>query len=165
MSRYFRFAIGCLILFVLLGGATMHAADYVVIQRQVNVNRPAAAVWKRVGDYCAIAEWLKVTCDYASGSGEIGSVRRINGANLEPMVAKTEFSYTYWQTAGNMAPMGYHGTLAVEQDGADKSKLVYTLFYDQAAMASDATRASERERLTSRFQAALDTMKTLAEAK
>jgi len=143
----------------------MHAADYVVIQRQVNVNRPAAAVWKRVGDYCAIAEWLKVTCDYASGSGEIGSVRRINGANLEPMVAKTEFSYTYWQTAGNMAPMAYHGTLAVEQDGADKSKLVYTLFYDQAAMASDATRASERERLTSRFQAALDTMKTLAEAK
>jgi len=84
---------------------------------------------------------------------------------LEPMVAKTEFSYTYWQTAGNMAPMAYHGTLAVEQDGADKSKLVYTLFYDQAAMASDATRASERERLTSRFQAALDTMKTLAEAK
>jgi hypothetical protein len=140
------------------------AADYVVITKQVEVNRPVVDVWKRVGGYCAIAEWLKVTCEYVSGSGDLGSIRKINGTNLEPMVAKTATSYTYWQSAGNMAPMSYHGTLAAEPNGAGKSRLIYTLFYDQAAMASDAVRASEHERLSTRFQEALDTMKALAEA-
>jgi hypothetical protein len=160
-----RRSILIVIAFVISGATLMHAADYVVIQRQVEVNRSAADVWKRVGGYCAIADWLKVSCDYVSGSGEVGSIRRINGTNLEPMVAKTNYSYTYWQTVGNMAPMSYHGTLAVEPESANKSKLVYTLFYDQAAMPSDAVRASEQERLTQRFQGALDMMKSLAEAK
>jgi hypothetical protein len=160
-----RRSILIMIVFVIAGATWMHAADYVVIQRQVEVNRSAADVWKRVGGYCAIADWLKVSCEYVSGSGEVGSIRRINGTNLEPMVAKTDYSYTYWQTVGNMAPMSYHGTLAIEPEGANKSKLIYTLFYDQAAMASDAIRASEHERLTQRFQGALDMMKSLAEAK
>jgi hypothetical protein len=162
-----RLYIIAFIFFVLFGGTTMqlHAADYVAIQKEVDVNRPAAEVWKRVGDYCAISEWLKVTCEYVVGSGDIGSVRRINGTNLEPMVAKTAYSYTYWQTAGNMARMSYHGTLAVEPDGPGKSRLIYTLFYDQAAMESDAKRASEHERLSIRFQGALNTMKALSEAK
>ena len=132
---------------------------------QVNVDRTPAQVWKRVGDYCTIAEWLKVTCEYASGSGDVGTVRRINGTTLEPMVAKTAFSYTYWQAAGTMAPYSYHGTVAVEPTAAGKSKLTYTLFYDQSAMASDAMRASEHERLATRFQGALDSMKALAESR
>ena len=154
-----------LVLVLAAGLPSAWAADYVVITRQVDVDRPADQVWKRIGSYCAIAEWLKVTCDYSSGSGDVGSVRRINGTNIEPMVAKTPLSYTYWQTAGNMAASSYHGTLAVEPEGAGRSRIFYTLFYDQAAMASDAVRTSERERLTQRFQGALDTMKAIVEAR
>jgi hypothetical protein len=158
--------LGCVATVILLvSPSSLRAADFVVITKQVNVNRPAADVWKRIGDYCAIAEWLKVTCDLTSGRGDIGTVRRLNSTTVELMVGKSAHSYTYWQTVGNMAPTSYHGTLSVEAVDASTSRLTYVLLYDQAALASDALRASEHERLSTRFQGALDTMKGLVEAK
>lgn len=147
------------------GATTATAADFVAINLSVAVDRPADAVWSRVGGYCAIREWMKVSCDYASGNGEVGTVRRLRDATVEePMVAKTAHSYTYAQTKGTMATAAYHGTLAVEPDGPRRSRLNYTLFYDQATMPSDAVRASERARLTGRFTELLGVMKRLAEA-
>jgi hypothetical protein len=142
------------------------AADYVTIRKEVTVARPADAVWARIGDYCGIAEWMKISCAYVSGSGDVGTVRTLNNATvLEPMVAKTARSYTYVQTKGNLAHAAYHGTLAAEPDGPGRTRLVYTLFYDQAALASDALRASEHARLGKRFHDMLTEMKRLAEAK
>ena len=139
-----------------------HASDYVRIDQSVMIDRGADAVWQRIGSYCAIAEWMQVSCDYASGAGEAGTVRRLRDATIvEVMVAKTAHSYTYWQTAGTMAATGYHGTLAVEPLGARRSRLSYTLVYDQAALASDALRASEHERIAKRFLGLLGTMKEL----
>ena len=142
-----------------------HASDFVTVTRQVNVNRPAAEVWKKIGGYCAIADWLQVKCELTSGDGEVGSVRTLNGVTVELMVGKSASSYTYWQTAGNMAAYSYYGTLSVNSTGPSTSRLTYVLIYDQRAMASDALRASEWERLSGRFQGALDTMKKLSEAK
>ena len=72
--------------------------SYVSLHLEVDVNRPAADVWKRVGGYCAIGEWFQIAAGckkILSGSeGEVGAVRSV--AN-EVMVAKTEFSYTYAQ--------------------------------------------------------------------
>jgi hypothetical protein len=139
------------------------AADYVRIHHEVVVARPAADVWKRIGDYCAIKVWMQVSCDYASGNGDVGTVRRLkDGTIVEAMVAKTGLSYTYWQTTGIMAATGYHGTLAVEPDGRNRSRITYTLFYDQAAMPSDAVRHSEHDRLSTRFLGLLGVMKELA---
>ena len=135
-----------------------------MIRREVTVDRPADAVWQRVGEYCAISDWLGVTCELDSGSGDVGSVRRLNGAILEPMVARTAHSYTYWQSAGSMAVAAFHGTLAVEPDGPGRSRLSYTVFYDQAALPSDEVRESERARLDQRFVEPLMVMKRLAEA-
>ena len=70
---------------------------YTSIALEIDVNRPAAEVWKRVGKYCDIGEWLQIAagCKMLSGQeGEVGSVRSV--AN-EVLVAKTEFSYTYTQ--------------------------------------------------------------------
>jgi hypothetical protein len=169
MSRGLQIAFGCLLVFMLSGCPISRAEDpgtpdYAVIQLQVQVNRPAGQVWKKVGEnYCAIAEWLKVTCHYATGSGDVGTVRVINDTTLEPMVAKTALSYTYSQSAGTMALYSYHGTVAVEPDGKDQSTIHYTLFYNQAALPSDAERTSQHARLTARFQGALDAMKTMVE--
>lgn len=139
--------------------------DYAVVSLHVEVNRPAEQVWKRVGEnYCSISEWLKVTCRYSSGSGDVGTVRVINDTTIEPMVAKTRWSYTYSQTAGTMAATFYHGTVAIEPNGPGKSVLKYTLMYNQAAMPSDEVRKSEHARITTRFQGALDAMKAEAEA-
>lgn len=148
-----------------LVGAPVQAADYVTVRNEVVVAAPADKVWARVGGYCAIAEWLPTTCAL-EGSGEPGVVRRlVNGTVVEPMVARTARSYTYWQTVGNLAAAGLHGTLAAEPDGATRTRLSYVLVYDEAALASDALRASERARLQARFADALQRMKALVEAR
>ncbi len=153
-----------LLLAALLAGPAS-ATDYVTVRNEVSVAAPVDAVWKRIGDYCAIAEWLPTSCTL-EGSGEPGVVRLIaDGKVVEPMVARTVTSYTYWQTVGNLAAAGMHGTLAAQADGPASTKLSYTIVYDQAALASDALRASERARLQGRFAQALARMKSLVEAR
>lgn len=141
------------------------AADYVVIAQELAVNAPADAVWKRVGaDYCGLGEWLKAKCVITSGGQEVGAVRKIADRIEEVLVAKTARSYTYIQPK---SPIEYHGTLAVEPTGANTSKIVYTLFYDADALpnATPESKAADKERRAKTFMTAMQTMKTLAEAK
>ena len=82
------------------GSSAIANPTYTSILLEINVNKPAAEVWKRVGKYCDIAEWLRVACTITSGKdGEVGAVRSIG---REILVGKTELSYTYTQpvTAG-----------------------------------------------------------------
>ena len=149
----------------LLATTPASAADYVVITREIAVERPADAVWARIGGYCAIGEWLKVPCAIVSGSGGVGTIRRIGPSTLEPMVAATPHSYTYSQIAGGSAGIDYHGTLAVEPLGPKRARIVYTVVYDRAAMPSDEVRQTQFDLIGARFQKAVETMKQLAEAK
>jgi hypothetical protein len=149
---------------VLIGAVPASAADYVVVRKQIAVERPAETVWRRVGGFCAIADWLKLRCELVSGSGDVGSVRRLNGELEEPMFGRTPLSYTYGQTKGAMAGFDYHGTLAVEPAGPARARIVYTIVYDAALMPSDAVRKAQFERIGPRFQGAVEAMKKLAEA-
>lgn len=154
---------GGFLLAALASAAPVQAADWITITNSVEVNKPVDAVWKRIGDYCEISEWMKVTCTYAKGQGELGSIRvLLNGATTEVMVARTAHSYTYWQNVGNMAPASFHGTLMAEPDGMGMTKLSYTLVYDQDGLAAD-KRESEHTRLQGRFHDLLGVMKTLSE--
>jgi hypothetical protein len=137
----------------------------VVVRREIAVQRPAAAVWSKVGaDYCAISTWLSMQCAITAGDGGIGATRRLNGATDEVMVAQTPMSYTYLQTVGARAAYNYHGTLSVEPGpNARSSKIVYTLVYDQQAM-DEKLRTETRTGLETRFQGAVEAMKKLAEA-
>src|ERR1700682_5682911 len=68
---------------------------YASVEMEIDVNRPAAEVWKRVGKYCDIGEWFQIPCTIVSGKdGEFGAVRSV--AN-EILVGKTELSYVYTQ--------------------------------------------------------------------
>jgi hypothetical protein len=137
---------------------------YTFIPMEIDVNRPAAEVWARVGKYCDIGEWLQIPsgCTITSGNGtDLGSVRSV--AN-EVLVGKTELSYTYTQTPRADRPYDlYHGTLEARPVTATTSKLVYTLVYDNSMMADDAARQADRERRLATFTRALENMKTLAE--
>src|SRR5215472_8372682 len=69
---------------------------YVSIPLEITVDRPAADVWKRIGKFCDIGEWLQIPCTITSGKdGEFGAVRSVAG---EVLVCTTELSYTYTQT-------------------------------------------------------------------
>jgi len=136
-------------------------ANYVTIPMEVTVNRPAAEVWKRVGKYCDIGEWLRVQCTIVSGKdGEVGAVRSIGN---EILVGKTELSYTYTQPVRTGQTYNlYHGTLEARPLTATTSKLVYTLVYDNSTIAEDA-RDRDKERRRQQFTTALENMKILAE--
>jgi hypothetical protein len=135
---------------------------YVSIPLEITVNRPAAEVWKRVGKYCDIGEWLRVPCTITAGKdGEFGAVRSIGN---EVLVGKTELSYTYTQPVREGRPYNlYHGTLEARPLTATTSKLVYTLVLDNSMLADDAARDRDKAQRTTQFTTALENMKILAE--
>ena len=135
---------------------------YTSIPLEITVNRPAAEVWKRVGKYCDIGEWLQIPCTIMSGKdGEFGAVRSV--AN-EVLVGRTELSYTYTQPVREGRPYNlYHGTLEARPVTATTSKIVYTLFFDNSMLADDAARAADKARRTTQFTTAMENMKVLAE--
>jgi len=135
---------------------------YVSIEMEINVDRPAPEVWKRVGKYCDIGEWLQVPCTILSGTdGEVGVVRSIGN---EVMVGKTELSYTYTQPVRQGQPYNlYDGTLEARPVTAATSKLVYTLVFDNSMLADDAARDADIAARRARFMNALSNMKILAE--
>src|SRR5579871_3456905 len=135
---------------------------YISIPLEINVNRPAAEVWKRVGKFCDIGEWFRIPCTITSGTdGEFGAIRSVAG---EVLVGKTEFSYTYTQTPAAGRPYNlYHGTLEARPLTATTSELVYTLMYDNSMLADDAAREKDKAQRLARFTQALRNMKILAE--
>jgi hypothetical protein len=135
---------------------------YVSIPLEIMVNRPAAEVWKRIGKFCDIGEWLRVQCTITSGKdGEFGAVRSV--AN-EVLVGKTELSYTYTQPVRSGQTYNlYHGTLEARPVTATTSKLVYTLVFDNSILPDDAARERDRQQRATRFMQALENMKILAE--
>ena len=176
-NRFVNIVTGCVIV---IGSASLAAAQapspaprsvvvasptYTSVAMEIAVDRPAADVWKRVGKYCDVAEWLQVPagCRITSGTdGEVGAVRTVG--NGEVLVAKTELSYTYAQTPKEGTPYNlYHGTIEVRPMTATTSKVLYTLFFDNSMLPDDAARATDRETRRARFTQALKNIKTLAE--
>jgi hypothetical protein len=137
---------------------------YMSVKLEVDVNKPAAEVWARVGKYCDIGEWLGIGggCQIISGKdGELGAVRSV--AN-EILVAKTDLSYTYTQPVrvGQFYPL-YHGTVEAKPVTATTSKLIYSLMWDASNLADDAAREANKTQRATTFQTALNNMKILAE--
>lgn len=135
---------------------------YTFIPMEIDVDRPAAEVWARVGGYCDITEWFGIPCTITSGDGDhLGSVRSVAD---EILVARTELSYTYTQAPREGQPYNlYHGTLEARPVSATTSKLVYTLVFDNSMLEDDAARDADRELRVGIFTRALQNMKTLAE--
>ena len=135
---------------------------YTSINLEITVNRPAAEVWKRVGKFCDIGEWLRIQCTITAGKdGEFGAVRSV--AN-EVLVGKTELSYTYTQPVrADRVYNLYHGTVEARPLTATTSKLVYTLVFDNSMLPDDAAREKDKAQRTAQFTQALENMKILAE--
>lgn len=157
----------------LLGGlafaAPARAADpqYTTIKMEIDVARPAAAVWARIGGYCDISKWFDNTdCVIKSGDGGIGTVRVLGGGRVtEILVAKTDLSYGYTQPVreGQFYNL-YHGFLEAKPVTAQTSKLLYTLMYDISDKADQAARQADVAQRRGRFEGGLKKMKELAEA-
>jgi hypothetical protein len=150
----------------LLFSLTSMAQEYVTIDMEIDINKPAAEVWEKVGDYCSISEWLGLDCEITSGDGGMGSVRSLLGGRIiEIMVAQTELSYGYTQPAveGEFYNL-YHGFMEARPVTDSTSKMLYTLTYDVSNLADQAAKDADIERRRGMFTNALGAMKALAEA-
>ncbi len=140
--------------------------EYVTIEMDVDVARPAAEAWAKVGGYCDIAEWIDVDCTITSGDGGIGTVRVLAGGRVtEVLVGKTDLSYGYTQPAqeGRFYDL-YHGYLEAQPVTDETSKLVYTLVYDISDKPDEAAKDADMARRRQMFEGALESMKEIAEA-
>jgi hypothetical protein len=163
-----RYVIAALIGTVALAAPAL-AADpqYMTIKMEIDVAKPAAAVWAKVGGYCDITKWLDVTdCVIKSGDGGVGTVRLLRGGQVtEILIAKTDLSYGYTQPVreGQFYNL-YHGFVEAKPVTAQTSKLLYTLMYDISDKADEAARKADVAQRRTRFEGALKNMKKLAEA-
>lgn len=162
-----RYVIQALLVTMAFAGDAL-AADpqYQTIKMEIDVARPAAAVWARVGPYCDISKWLDVDCVIKSGDGGIGTVRLLRGGQVtEILTAKTDLSYGYTQPAreGQFYNL-YHGFVEARPVTARSSKLLYTLVYDISDKPDQVARDADVAARRARFEGALKKMKELAEA-
>ena len=162
-----RFSTILTALAMMAGAAPAFAApEYVTIAMEIDVNKPAAEVWAKVGEYCDISEWLKLECTITSGDGGMGTVRSLAGGRiLEIMIAKTDLSYGYTQPVveGQFYSL-YHGFMEAKPVTATTSKLLYTLVLDESDKADQAAKDADIARRRTSFETALKNMKAIAEA-
>lgn len=144
------------------GNVIVANPTYTTLVMEKEVDRPAAEVWKRVGKFCDIGEWMQFPCTITSGKdGEVGVQRSIG---REVLVGKTDLSYTYAQPITEGQPyILYHGTLEAKPLTATTTKLVYTLMWDNSTMGDEAGRERDRAQRKQMFENALNNMKILAE--
>lgn len=141
------------------------APDYRTIKMEIDVNKPAAVVWDKVGHFCDISKWLDLDCKIVSGDGGIGTVRSLAGGRIvEIMVGKTALSYGYTQPVkeGSFYNL-YHGFMEAMPVTRSSSKILYTLFYDASDKGDEAAKQADMMQRRTRFQAALKKMKQTAE--
>jgi Polyketide cyclase / dehydrase and lipid transport len=153
--------------FTLLSAQALAAPDYVTIAMEIDVAKPAAEVWAKVGGWCDISKWIpNFDCKVTAGNGGMGSVRDLAGGRIkEILVAQTELSYGYTQPAveGQFYNL-YHGFMEARPVTATTSKILYTLVLDESDKADQAAKDADVARRRSTFEAALGRMKALAEA-
>ena len=139
--------------------------EYVAIKLEIDIDKPAAEVWAKVGEYCDIGEWANVECAITSGDGGIGTVRVLAGGRVtEIMVAQTELAYGYTQPPvdGQFYNL-YHGFMEARPVTASTSKMLYTLMLDVSNLDAAAREADITRRRTM-FENLLKNIKTSAEA-
>ena len=153
---------------LMLAGQAMAAEpEYKTVRMEIDIDRPAAEVWAKVGKYCDIQEWLGLECKITSGDGGMGTVRALAGGRvLEILVAQTDLSYGYTQPVreGQFYSL-YHGFMEAKVVSKKTSKLIYTLMLDVSDKPDQAAKDADLARRRASFEPALKKMKAIAEGK
>jgi hypothetical protein len=159
-------ALTALAAFAFSTSAAAAEPEYVTIEMEIDIAKPAAEVWSKVGGYCDIAKWLpQLACEITSGDGGMGTVRSLAGGRIkEILIAQTELSYGYTQpVVEGQYYILYHGFMEARPVSATTSKMLYTLVYDVSNLADQAAKDADMARRRTSFETALANMKNLAE--
>lgn len=140
--------------------------DYRTVKLEIDINKPAAEVWAKVGGYCDISKWLpQLDCAITSGDGGVGTVRALaKGRVLEILVGKTDLSYGYAQPAnqGQFYNL-YHGFMEAKPVTDKTSRIVYTLVWDVSDKPNAEAKDKDVAGRKAIFENALKNIKKVAE--
>lgn len=153
------------VLGAVLFSQTSLAAEYTSITLERPLNVSADEAWKQIMPFCLSLTRRGFVCDVVNGNGtDVGSVRSVNhGQITELIVGRTKYSVTYTFPAPN--PTAYHATFEVVPEGPQKSKLVRTMFWDQAPLATPEAKAADKAARTKNLTDTIDQMAKMAEGK
>lgn len=148
--------------------AVADGPEYVTIDMSIDVDRPAAETWARVGGFCELGNWFNFKCELTGPDG-IGQVRHMgeNGAT-EVKIAQTDLSYGYVmppQAGAENTWNLYHGFLEAVPTSANTTRLEYTLMFDVSMLEDQAAKDQAINGRRVAFERALATMKADAESK
>jgi len=126
------------------------------------VAEEGAAIWAKVGGWCAIADWHPAVakCEESKeGADEFRTLTLKDGGVIkEKLVSKTDKSYKYQIIESPLPVKNYEAqfSLTPDDDDEDEVNLVWAATYD----AADGKNAKEaRSVIDSIFQAGMDSLK------
>jgi hypothetical protein len=159
-------ALGALAALAFTAPALAAEPEYITVEMEIDINKPAAEVWSKVGGYCDIEKWLpQLSCEITSGDGGMGTVRDLAGGRIkEILIAQTELSYGYTQPViEGQYYILYHGFMEARPVTDTTSKMLYTLVYDVSNLPDQAAKDADIARRRGSFETALANMKKMAE--
>jgi hypothetical protein len=141
------------------------ARHYSKAELSIDIGRPAALVWRRVGGFCDIQTWGNVACRTIRGNdSDVGSVRELMGTLFEVLTSRTASSYSYAAVDMPSSPQIFiHGAVEVRDTGPGTSRILYTLLYDDTSVQDVAERDRDLARRTAFLKQGLERMKAISE--
>jgi hypothetical protein len=140
--------------------------EYRSFHIQIDVDKPVAEVWAKVGAYCDISKWVaNFDCRITSGEGELGTVRVLAGGRItEVLIAKSEHGYGYAQPAipGQYYNL-YHGFMEARALTPSTSRIHYSVMMDVANLPDAAAKDAIMTSRKAAFETALKNMKRISE--
>lgn len=140
--------------------------EYRSFQIAIDVNKPVAEVWEKVGGYCDISKWINnFDCRITSGEGGLGTVRVLAGGRItEILIASSEHGYGYTQPAvpGQYYNL-YHGFMEARALTPTTSRIHYSVMMDVANLPDAAAKDAIMSSRKTAFETALKNMKRIAE--
>ncbi|WP_088343653.1 MULTISPECIES: SRPBCC family protein [Rhodomicrobium] len=126
------------------------AANAAEVRRKVEIRGEKAAVWAKIGGWCAIADWLPpiAKCEESSAGGKkIRTLTTKDGGVIKETLIKSEpLSYSYTIDESPLPVANYTATLAVlpDDDDEDEVNVVWSAKFDpKGASEADAKKVIE----------------------
>jgi len=106
-------------------------AGAVEVRQVAEIKAAPAAVWAKVGGWCAIKDWHPAVAKCEEGRGGLRTLTLTDGAKIVEKLIKTgKNSYTYAIVSGPLPVKNYTATLAAKPDSNGETDLTWTAKFD-----------------------------------
>ena len=123
-------AVAALAAFAVAGANAAYAVE---VRKVAEVKAPPAAVWAKVGEWCAIKDWHPAIANCEPGKRGLRTLTLKDGGKIVEKITKTgRNTYSYDIIDGPLPVKNYSATLTAKADSLGTTDLVWTAKFDPA---------------------------------